>query len=727
MMSQSSDREALLKNLQSKRCQRQSLIIMWLLGVALGVGTVSCTPKPKLAQAGLFTDRHASLLNSQLSGLVSRSGLPKEVVDSMMLDDLELSLRELDLVAPLFPDLVLAKARVEDAKLEAALQQQDNEIAAINGLQESSFAFIGRIEARRSEDGGLGGASVQEQPSGSADPQILLSDVLVWPPRAAERLVAQLQESLRREARQMPGFDAAVLNERQKYEDFYGESAPRFAFSDCAPRFNPEEYVGNSDDVVAAILRAAGWVRPDLKPSGSLTVAEAASLAQSFGSGRKRSFADCAGVFRKEYSRWEFDFLVAKEKVGETVQYFQEIQIRPRNFWAARLVNGPLNGKPELQKTLIFRSTKPLPAEVNLRVFGNLAKPKALTIYNYKTGSDFDESTRNLVLDNFGIKWVGLKDRLVNFASKRGLTVKQIDGQNIDDINALFRIARVWNFVNTARNTLMNAGSLVAASQLLAHGFSDIAAYDISEVLAPAPLGQFVTSLFLGVVVPGAVLTRRTLDSLEIDYLVQVMRSTKNPALRRAIARLQVFDLVMAGIAVGNGAFFVKNNWQSIANIFYTTHIFRALSEAYALFRNGTSVSAELYGKLLSENAAQFSAQRAILEKTLAQSRERLLDAFNKKMGTDVRLVDSLHKLGESLRNLRVYKETAATDEAAEERAAQIDKLLEGFVDAAYCAVLASDSMREFLRDGGPAEDSRRLGAVTTLQAAFHCADHGKQ
>jgi hypothetical protein len=647
----------------------------------------------------------------------------------MMLDGLELSMTELDLAAPLFPDLVLAKAKVEEARLEAALRQQDNEIADINRLQESSFAFIGRIEARRSEDAAGPAASESERLVSSADPEIMFTDVSVWPPRATDRLIAQLHESLRIESQQTPGFDSSVrsvLNERPQFADYYGESAPRFAFSDCAPRFNPGEYVGNSDDIVAAILRAVGWIKPDSKLSSNITSAESAAIAQSFGAGLKRSFSDCAGVFRKDYSRWEFDFLVAKQKVGDTFQYFQEIQIRPRVFWAARLVNGPLNGKPELQKTLVFRSIKPLPSLVHLRVFGNLAKPKALTIYNYKIGTQFDETTRSLILENFGIKWEGLKRRLVAFAKNRGLDVKQIDGQNIDDINALFRIARVWNFVNTTRNTIVNAGSVIAAEQMLVHGFGDISAYDISEILAPAPFGQFATSLFLGVIVPGAVLTRRAVDSLEVDYLVQVMRSTRNPALRRAIERLQVFDLVMAGVAVGNGALFVKDNWESIASVFYTTHVFRALSEAYALFRNGTGVSSELYGKLLSDNAAQFNSQRATLEKILSQSRERLLNAFNKKMGTNVKLVDSVHKLGENLRNLRIYKESAATDQESEDRAAQIDRLLEGFVDAAYCEVLRSDSMAEFLKDGQPDEEPRRLMAVTTLQAAFACGDVGK-
>jgi hypothetical protein len=729
MIVQSSGPDLLSENARFARCRRQFLIIGWLTGLSSVAGLTACTPKPKVTQAGLFADRHASLLGSPLSGLVSRSGFPKEVVDSMMLDGMDIGMTELDLVAPLFPDLVLAKAKVEEARLEAALQKQDNDIAAINRLQESSFAFIGRIEARRSEDFAPGSANDSELLQVSPDPEILFTDVSIWPPRATDRLIAQLHEALRIEAQRTPGFESSALramNERPQFADYYGESAPRFAFSDCAPRFNPGEYVGNSDDIVAAIFRAAGWLRPDLKPTGALSDAEVAAVGASFGSNKKRSFADCARVFRTEYSRWEFDFLVAKEKVGETFEYFQEIHVRPRYFWLNRLFNGPLNGKPELQKTLIFRSIKPLPHTIHLRVFGNLAKPKALTIYNYKIGAKFDETTRSLILENFGIKWEGLKRRLVAFAKNRGLDVKQIDGQNIDDINALFRIARVWNFVNTTRRTLVNAASTVAAGQLLANGIGDLAAYDISEILAPAPFGQFATSLFLGVVVPGAVLTRRAVDSLEVDYLVQVMRSTKNPALRRAIERLQIFDLVMAGIAVGNGAFFVKDNWESITGVFYTTHVFRALSEAYALFRNGRNVSSELYGKLLSENEALFSNQRVTLEKILSQSRERMLNAFNKKMGTNLKLVDSVHKLGESLRNLRIYKEAAATDQESEERAAQIEKLLGDFVDAAYCEVLRSDSIAEFLKDGQPNEEARRLEAVNTLQDAFACGDAGK-
>jgi hypothetical protein len=232
-------------------------------------------------------------------------------------------------------------------------------------------------------------------------------------------------------------------------------------------------------------------------------------------------------------------------------------------------------------------------------------------------------------------------------------------------------------------------------------------------------VGHFVTTAFSSVVVPGAVLTRRAVDTLEIDYLVSIMRSNNNPALKRFISRLQIFDFALAGISLSDTAFFAPENWRALLAAFHTSQVLQAVTEAFSLYRQGSSVSQQIYGPLLTAHALHFRTKRQAIEKLLSEARDSWLQSFNRSFGTDLELVDSVTRLAEQLRNIELYKVSGKGND--EERIAQVNRVIDLIVRNAYCGVLSSPHLGAAIDEDGVA-DPQALERALSLGGAFGCA-----
>lgn len=662
----------------------------WLLLAPLALcvllwGVAGCTlrSRAKLSSTDQLEERQQQLLG-RLSGELSAGGVDLSVLTAMTLDQLEA-------LAHLYPDLLETKSRVEDRLLEILERGQTNQDVVD---PEPRMALVGRVELRR-----------QSSDAGAAK-EPFETDLMIVPDRAAGRLMAALQMALGARAGVPSNSDSDLALHEQVYRSWYGDKVPPFVFVRCAPRFDPGQYVEGSGDLVAGLVRSLTMPkdapRPERGPEGRSREDSALEAGQAGVDIHPPS--DCAAAFGSNYSRWEMDFfLVRARDTNGALRYYQEIQVRTRVFWATRLLNGPLNGKPELQRTLIFRSREPLPQVAHLRVFGNLQAPRPLTIYNHNLDEPFDEKTRDAILANFGVRMAAIKTRIMQYAADRGIDVQVRSGQTVDDLTALFKLARIWNFFATARRNVLQASSSAVAVGLLANGYSELSSYALVDALLPSNLGHAAVTAFSKIVVPGAVLTRRAVDTLEIDYLVSVVRASeqKDSPVRRWMDRLQIFDFAMAGVAVADGALFAADNWNSLVSTFYTTHVIRALSEAWTVYRNGLAIPRELYGPLLREQAMRSRRKRHEVQKLISDTRNRLLADLAKTTGKPLDLVDRLTRLSEELRNLHLYA-SRATQEDAEARAARVDEVLDLVVRRAYCDVLSSPDLVAALTAGDP-------------------------
>jgi hypothetical protein len=675
---------------------------------------LACTLKgrARLSQADELSQRHKDLLG-RLSGVLSAGGVDWSVLSAMTMDHLET-------LAFFYPDLLTSKVRLEDELFEGGLRGS-NPSPGPRTLSEARFALIGRVEVRRDQGEGLSDSN-----------GVHLSDVMIWPPRASARLVAQLHEAKRRalepantlvEPPQGQGTDPERLD-RKVYLDWYGaDASPRFELARCAPRFDPGEYIKEADDLAAALVRSlVATVRPPV-----------AVVHGDSSSAETEDLRPCAGLFGPHYNRWELDFFVIPVPgPSGDVRYHQEIHVRTRMFWLWRLFNGPLNGKQELQRTAVFRSVAPLPRVVDLRIFGNISSPKPLTLYNHDLTTTFDDVTRDRILANFGVRFADLKNRIVTYAQQLGIQSTVRTGHTIDDVTALFKLARLWHFLATVRRHTLNAASVVTASGLLAHGLGELAAYEVVDALVPSAVAHSPTTAFTQIVVPGAVLTRRAIDTLEVDYLLAVLRSSRNPALAKWFARMQVLDFAMAGIAVADGSLFLASNWKDVITTLYTAQLVQALTEVWTVYRQGSAVPREIYGELLREQAHRFRRDRQRIERFLSSTRDKWLQHLQRRSGLDADLVERLTRVSEQLRNLELLETRGiADDEEGSRRVLDVWQILS---KRAYCDVLSNPDLRDLL-DSGPeslSDKGRSLPPevgwqnVQQLSGAYSCPDNQK-
>lgn len=316
----------------------------------------------------------------------------------------ELTLAELE---------ILFRKGVFDRFLQGDLVSALEKMPYFNEEDPNAFAFVGRLEARA------------DAPALLTDKDEVRVNGLILPPLATARLVLQLKKALLEFAEEHKTEKLGLRyqlstgdgGDAVKYTSYFGNSSSQFRFARCEPRFDPQKYSESLADMAQAFARLFGRSGSETQGHG---VDDLSRLSPESDSDRKsavEALKQCGRVFsHTDYTRWELDFLLAEQDGS----LFQEVHVRTREGWAYRLFHGPLDGHNELARTVVFRRKVPFKkaGTVHLRVFGNVAKPQAITFTNLSLAEPFDTVVRDRILENIGIPFQNLQAKFLEKANE---------------------------------------------------------------------------------------------------------------------------------------------------------------------------------------------------------------------------------------------------------------------------------------------------------------------
>ncbi len=496
---------------------------------------------------------------------------------------------------------------------EAFEDELDN---LLQKVPEESFAFVGRIEARKKFSADL------------TDGRMLLVNGLVLPPAATVRLILQFKKAFAEyEAKHSNAIiPEAALNDRDRarYEHYYGaEQESLFRFVSCKERLNPGEYTPKS--ITNALKR--------LLRRGS-----------SAGADPLTELAQCGQVFsHADYYKWELDFLI-EEVDGEL---FQEVHVRTRQGWAYRLFHGPLDGHNELGKTVIFRRKMPLPETVHLQVFGNVSQPEPKLFFNVKTKETLPVEVRDEIFESIGggqqtlQNW--LRDEFVKLQRFTNDTAHKEALQNLGrvatlhDVSELFKQGRMMNFISNIAAQSGRLATVPVTAHALQNGFVSLAHFEIVDAIAPSGVGASVVSLLTHHVLPlsflTVVLAGRIFDATEIDYFIRQAEFGENPQFRSFMKLFHVIDAILVGTAVIDFVTFVNSELPNVLSVLAAGNFVRLAHLGFRLATRGPQTTQAAINAIRESRLVEAGVQSQSenqLTQTMLKRRKELQSVMRK-------------------------------------------------------------------------------------------------